>query len=66
MNGFNLISREKSPCKNCSERHELCWGKCEKYKAWKSKIDDINKRRREYNEKLFAYYSPHIYRPNIY
>lgn len=61
MNGFNLVSREKSPCKNCSERHELCWGKCEKYKAWKSKIDDVNKWRREYREKSLADYKHSIY-----
>ena len=55
------VIRESAPCKNCTERHEACWGKCEKYKAWKSKIDDVNKRRREYNEKSLAYYNPRIY-----
>lgn len=24
----------KAPCKNCPDRHEACWGHCEKYKAW--------------------------------
>ena len=61
MNGFNLVSREKSPCKNCPERHELCWGKCEKYKAWKSRIDDVSKRRKEYREKSLADYKHRIY-----
>ena len=61
MNGFNLVSREKSPCKNCSERHELCWGKCEKYKSWKSRIDDVSKRRKEYREKSLADYKHRIY-----
>lgn len=61
MYEFNLVSREKSPCKNCPERHELCWGKCEKYKAWKSKIDDVNKWRRECREKSLAYYKQRIY-----
>ena len=61
MNGFSLVSREKSPCKNCPERHELCWGKCEKYKAWKSKIDDVNKLRKEYREKSLADYKHRIY-----
>lgn len=23
-----------APCKNCPDRHEACWGHCEKYKAW--------------------------------
>lgn len=61
MYEFNLVSREKSPSKNCPERHELCWGNCEKYKEWKSRIDDVKKRRREYSEKSLAYYNPHIY-----
>lgn len=25
-----------APCKNCPDRHEACWGHCEKYKAWKA------------------------------
>ena len=61
MNGFNLVSREQSPCKNCSERHESCWGKCEKYKAWKTRIDDVNKRKKEYRKKSLADYKHRIY-----
>ena len=61
MNGFNLISREQSPCKNCAERNEACWGKCEKYKAWKSRIDDISKRKKEYRKKSLADYKHRIY-----
>lgn len=22
------------PCKDCPDRHEACWGSCDKYKAW--------------------------------
>lgn len=25
-----------SPCKNCPDRHEACWGGCEKYQQWKA------------------------------
>ena len=24
---------------NCQERHEKCWAKCEKYKAWRREYD---------------------------
>ena len=34
--------REKPPCKGCEERHEACWGDCEKYKSWKSMLDEVN------------------------
>ena len=43
--------RDKPPCKGCAERHEACWGKCEKYKEWKKCVDGANKARREYNFK---------------
>lgn len=28
------------PCKNCEERHKLCWSECEKYKEWKTEHDE--------------------------
>ena len=43
--------RDKPPCKGCAERHEACWGKCEKYKEWKKILDSANKARQEYNIK---------------
>ena len=43
--------RDKTPCKGCAERHESCWGKCEKYKEWKKILDSANKARQEYNFK---------------
>ena len=61
MGNINLATREKPPCKNCIERHSACWGGCEKYKAWKSRLDEVNKRRKEYNEKPFVKYNPYIY-----
>jgi predicted ATP-dependent serine protease len=30
-----------SPCKDCPDRHEACWGKCEKYKAWRTARDEM-------------------------
>lgn len=55
------VTREMSPCKDCSDRHEACWGKCEKYKAWKSRLDEVNKRRKEYEAKPFVQYNPFDY-----
>lgn len=28
---------EVSPCKDCAERHEACWGSCDKYAEWKAR-----------------------------
>lgn len=33
--------REKSPCKECKERHEACWSSCDKYKLFKSRLGKI-------------------------
>jgi hypothetical protein len=55
------LKREIAPCKNCADRHEACWGECEKYKQWKMMLDEANRRRREYREKSLAYYNPRIY-----
>lgn len=55
------VTREMSPCKDCADRREACWGKCEKYKAWKSRLDEVNKRRKEYDAKPFVKYNPYDY-----
>ena len=55
------VTREMSPCKGCTERHEVCWGKCEKYKTWKRDLDELNKRRKEYENKPFVRYNPFDY-----
>ena len=55
------VKREIAPCKDCVDRHEVCWGECEKYKQWKMMLDEVNRRRREYREKMIAYYKPRIY-----
>lgn len=31
-----------APCKDCPERHENCHKSCEKYKAFRAWIDQIN------------------------
>lgn len=34
-----------APCENCQERHTLCHSTCEKYLAYRTKLDDIGKQR---------------------
>lgn len=55
------VKREIAPCKDCVDRHEVCWGECEKYKQWKMRLDEANRRRREYKEKSIAYYKSRIH-----
>ena len=53
--------RDKAPCKDCMDRHTACNGSCERYKEWKLRLDEVNKRRKEYNEKPFVKYNPYDY-----
>jgi len=49
------LSPIPSPCKNCPDRQAGCHGKCEKYAAFRAKVDAIAEERkfdREYNEYL--------------
>ena len=55
------VTREMPPCKGCSDRYTACHDKCEKYKAWKSQLDEVNKRRKEYEAKPFVKYNPYNY-----
>ena len=54
-------TREKPPCYGCEEKFTACHDKCEKYKAWKSRLDEVNKRRKEYEAKPFIKYNPYNY-----
>ena len=53
--------RDTPPCKDCKDRYPVCHDKCEKYKEWKSRLDEVNKRRKEYNERPFVKYNPYDY-----
>ena len=55
------VTREISPCKDCTDRFTACHDKCERYKVWKSRLDEVNKRRKEYNQKPFVQYNPYDY-----
>ena len=50
-NPIDSPTREKPPCKDCTDRHEACWGKCEKYKKWKDGLEKVNEERRKYNQR---------------
>lgn len=60
-NRIDSPTREQPPCKDCTERFTACHDKCEKYKEWKLRLDEVNKRRKEYNEKPFVKYNPFDY-----
>ena len=53
--------RDKPPCKGCNERFTACHDKCDKYKEWKRDLDELNKRRKEYENKPFVRYNPYDY-----
>lgn len=36
----------KPPCKDCEERHTLCWGECERYAEYKRALEEMNEHRR--------------------
>ena len=56
MSRIKPVTREISPCKDCKERHEACWGGCEKYKEWKQRLDELNRVRREYDRTRYNKY----------
>ena len=53
--------RDKPPCKDCTDRHTACHGSCGRYNEWKLRLDEVNKRRKEYNERPFVKYNPYDY-----
>ena len=47
------ISPLPSPCKDCPDRADHCHGKCEKYAAFRAKLDTLaeeRKNKRDYDE----------------
>jgi hypothetical protein len=62
------VTREMSPCNGCTERFTACHDRCPKdergepgYQAWRNRLDALNKKRKEYNEKPFVQYNPYDY-----
>lgn len=54
-------TRENPPCKDCKERYMACWGKCDKYKVWKNRLEKVNEERKKYNALPFVQYNPFDY-----
>lgn len=42
-------------CRDCKERHTLCWNECERYKAQRKELDEANRRIRKEKEAYTAY-----------
>lgn len=62
------VTREMSPCNGCAERFPARHGRCPKdergetgYQAWRNRLDELNKRRKEYEAKPFVQYNPFDY-----
>lgn len=62
------VTREMSPCKGCKERFPACHGRCPKdergepgYQEWRNRLDEVNKKRKEYDAKPFVQYNPFDY-----
>ena len=62
------VTREMSPCNGCTERFPACHGRCPKdergepgYQAWRKRLDEVNKKRKEYNNKPFVQYNSFDY-----
>ena len=55
-----------APCKNCRDRHKLCWDDCEDFKKFKEKLKKTNKNKdtycRDRNECLFNTFRQKIIR----
>ena len=42
-----MFSNEKSPCKDCPDRVLGCHGTCERYAAFKQRLEEMYKRRQD-------------------
>ena len=42
----------KNPCKDCENRHTLCWNDCEEYKVWKRGKDEAKERAEHHRQKM--------------
>ena len=48
---FNSGIREKSPCAYCTddEKHTACHDTCERFKAWKAKLETVKEAKKAYD-----------------
>ena len=72
MSRADPVTREMPPCNGCTERCVTesfnCHSRCPKdergepgYAAWKNRLEEVNKRRKEYEAKPFVQYNPFDY-----
>lgn len=47
----------KAPCKGCTDRVLGCHGKCDRYKAYRARIDSANEKKRRENDIEDAVYA---------
>lgn len=38
------------PCYGCPDRHEACWGDCDRYREWKAQNERDSEARRQWRE----------------
>ena len=53
-----MTNKLNSPCKDCPDRTVGCHGKCEKYEAYRVKVDELHRLRAE---KSYAHDPMHGY-----
>lgn len=51
---IRLSSHVDAPCKNCQDRHQACWGSCEKYQAYKAAAQ-AEKDKRKNDDAIIGY-----------
>ena len=42
----------KNPCKDCENRHTLCWNECEEHQAWKKKKEEEKEKAEHHRQKM--------------
>jgi len=42
----------EGPCKDCPERHEACWGVCDKYAEYRARLDTMREEMRRRNQRF--------------
>lgn len=41
-----------APCKDCKERHDICWQECEKYSKYKKEMREVKDMIREERKRV--------------
>ena len=46
-----------APCKNCPDRYGGCWAKCEKYRAYRTTLDELAEKKRVFQARETDFFS---------